>query len=175
MDATQLRNAYRTLLDAASTVAGSSGTSPTPLYGEWNAEQILAHITLVNATTIAAVSAVASGINTTYDNRVALDTWTIERVITLAGGNAGLRDRIRAQADALCALSGSMLSEPELHTMVPSRLLSNDKVLVDQPVPLREIITGLATVELPGHTKQLLDLLPESARTEAKTGSSGVE
>lgn len=166
MDATQLRNAYQTLLDAAATVADSSEASHTPQGGEWNAEQILAHVTLVNAATIAALSAVASGINTTYDNRIALDSWTIERVITLAGGTAGLRDRIHAQADALCTLSGPTLSEPELDTMVPSRLLSNDEVLVDQPVPLRELITGLATVELPGHTQQLLNLLPKSASTE---------
>jgi hypothetical protein len=159
MDPSQLQSAYRTLLDAAATVADAGETIRSLPDGEWGADQILAHITLVNATTIAAVSAVASGINTTYDNRIALDTWTIERVVTLTGGNDGLRERIRVQADALCALSGPMLSDAELDTMVPSRLLSNNKVLVDQPVPLRQLITGLATVELPGHTKQLLDLL----------------
>jgi hypothetical protein len=164
-DPIQLQNAYRTLLEAAATVADSNETSPSMPDGEWGADQILAHVTLVNATTIAAVSAITSGINATYDNRIALDTWTIERIITLTGGNTGLRDRIRAQADALCALSGPILSEAELDTMVPSRLLSNDKVLVDQPIPLRDLITGLATVELPGHTKQLLDLLSESAKT----------
>ncbi|GHE45763.1 hypothetical protein [Streptomyces capitiformicae] len=37
-------------------------------------------------------------------------------------------------------------------------LLSNGAVLVEQPMPLRDIVTGLAEVELPGHTKQLLDL-----------------
>lgn len=173
MDPFQLQHAYRTLLDAAATVANSSEPNPSMPDGEWGADQILAHITLVNATTIAAVSAITSGINTTYDNRIALDTWTIERVISLAGGNTGLQDRIRAQADALCTLSGPALSEAELNTMVPSRLLSNDKVLVDQPLPLRELIAGLATVELPGHTRQLLSLLPESAGAEAKTESPG--
>ena len=29
-------------------------------------------------------------------------------------------------------------------------------------MPLRDLITGLAEVELPGHTKQLLALLPDS-------------
>jgi hypothetical protein len=32
-------------------------------------------------------------------------------------------------------------------------------VLLDQPVPLRDLIGGLAAVELPGHTEQLLALL----------------
>ncbi|MFF2514018.1 hypothetical protein [Streptomyces sp. NPDC058086] len=159
MDTTPLRNAYRALLDAAVAVADSSDTSPVPPNGEWNAEQILAHVALVNAATIAAVSCVAAGSNTTYDNRVALDTWTIERLIALAGGSTGLRDRIRLQGDALCALGGPMLSDAELDTPVPTRLLSKATVLADQPMPLRDLITGLAEVELPGHTKQLLALL----------------
>lgn len=100
--------------------------------------------------------AFAAGANTTYDNRTALDTWTLARVITRAGGNTGLRQRIRRQGEALCALGG--LSDAELDTLVPTLLLSNGDVLVDQPLPLRDLITGLAEAELPGHTKQLLAL-----------------
>jgi len=169
MDTAPLRDAYRALLDAAATVADSGDTTPVPPPGEWNADQILAHVALVNAATIAAVSAVASGAHTTYDNRIAQDTWTIGRAITLAGGNAGLRERIRVEGDALCALGGPTLSEAELDTPVPARLLSNDTLLLDQPVPLRDLITGLADVELPGHTAQLLALLPESVMTQAAT------
>ncbi|WP_331767577.1 hypothetical protein [Embleya sp. NBC_00896] len=169
MDTASLRDAYRALLDAAATVADSGDTSPVPPAGEWNADQILAHVAIVNATTIATVSSVATGAIATYDNRVALDTWTIDRVTALAGGNKGLRDRIRLQGDALCALGGPMLSEAELDTPVPTLLLSNDMMLVDQPVPLRDLITGLAEVELPGHTKQLLALLPEDTGAEATT------
>jgi len=167
MDTAPLRDAYRALLDAAATVADSGDTTPVPPPGEWNADQILAHVALVNAATIAAVSAVASGAHTTYDNRIAQDTWTIERAITLAGGNAGLRERIRVQGDALSALGGPTLTEAELDTPVSTRLLSNDTLLLDQPVPLRDLIAGLADVELPGHTAQLLALLPEGARAEA--------
>jgi hypothetical protein len=160
MDTTTLRDAYRALLDAAATVADSDDPGPLPPAGEWNADQILAHVAIINANTITAVSAVVSGANTTYDNRIALDTWTIDHLITLAGGKAGQRDRIRFQADALCALGGPMLSDAELNTPVPTRLLSNDTLLVDQPMPLKDLITGLAEAELPGHTKQLLALLP---------------
>jgi hypothetical protein len=161
MDTTGLRGAYRALLDAAATVADSGEPGPVPQDGEWNADQILAHVAIINAATIATVAAISSGTNTTYDNRIALDTWTIERLIALAGGNAGLRDRIRLQADALCTLGGPMLSEDELNTLVPTRLLSNDTVLVDQPMPLRDLLTGLAEMELPAHTRQLLNLLPD--------------
>jgi hypothetical protein len=163
MDTAPLRDAYRALLDAAATVADSGDTSPVPPSGEWNADQILAHVTLISAATITAISAIASAANTTYDNRTALDNWTLAHVIALTGGNAGLRDRIRLQADALCTLSGPMLTEAELGTLVPTLLLSNNTVLLDQVVPLRDLITGLAEQELPGHAKQLLALRPEGA------------
>jgi hypothetical protein len=155
MDTTPLRDAYRALLDAAAPVDDAADTHPAPPAGEWNAEQILAHVSIVTAATVVAASRVASGMNTTYDNRTALDTWTIDRAVALAGGDAGLRKRIRLQGDALCALGGPALSEAELDTPVPTLLLSNGTVLVDQPLQLRDIIAGLAEVELPGHTKQL--------------------
>jgi hypothetical protein len=34
-------------------------------------------------------------------------------------------------------------------------------------MPLRDIVTGLAEAELPGHTKQLLALLSDQAAAEA--------
>ena len=48
-------------------------------------------------------------------------------------------------------------------TPVPALLLSHGAALVDQPLALRDIISGLAEGELPGHTKQLLALLPADA------------
>jgi hypothetical protein len=159
MDTAPLRAAYRALLEAADTVAESGGAKSPPA-GEWNADQILAHVAILTAATIAAASDVASGANTTYDNRLAQDSWTIHRLIANAGGNAGLRERIRVQGETLCTLGGQALSEAELDTLVPTLLLSKDKVMVDQPVRLRDLVTGLADAELPGHTKQLLALLP---------------
>ncbi len=161
MDTVSLRDAYRAFLDAAAAVAGSAAPSPAPPDGGWNADQILGHVSLVSAATIAAASAIASGANTTYDNRTALDAWTIGRVIALAGGSAGLRERIARQGEVLCTLGGQVLSEAELGTLVPALLLSNDALLVNQPLSLRDLITGLAGTELPGHTRQLLAQLPE--------------
>ncbi|MFD7561114.1 MULTISPECIES: hypothetical protein [unclassified Streptomyces] len=159
-DTTPLRDAYRALLAAADTVADAGPAVPSPAPGEWNADQILAHVVLIGAAAITTVSSVASGNVTTYDSRPTQDHWTIERVIGLAGGSPGLRDRLRLQGEALCALGGPVLSEVELDTQVPAMLVSHGKALVDHPLPLRDLLTGLAEQELPGHTKQLLDLLP---------------
>src|SRR4051794_23768057 len=52
MDTTTLRDAYRTLLEAAATVA-DAGENPPP-DGGWTTDQILAHVALVGGGTIAA-------------------------------------------------------------------------------------------------------------------------
>ncbi|SEF78660.1 hypothetical protein SAMN05216223_10212 [Actinacidiphila yanglinensis] len=159
LDTTPLHHAYGALLSAADTVTGTGGwPAPAPPDGEWNAGQILAHVSLINAATLAAVCAVSAAAPATYDTRTAHDTWTLARVITRAGGAAGLRERIRRQGEALCTLGGPALSEAELDTPVPALLLSGGAVLVDRPMPLRDLITGLAEAELPGHAEQLLAL-----------------
>ena len=96
-----------------------------------------------------------------------LDTTPLRDAYRAADGNAGLRERIRVQSDALCALGGPALSDAELDTLVPTLLLSNDTVLVDQHLPLRDLISGPAQGELPGHTAQLLALLSHDARATA--------
>ncbi|NKX86225.1 hypothetical protein [Nocardia coubleae] len=163
MDITALQRAYASLLEAAATV-GDDHLAPAT--GEWNADEILAHVSIVSAVTIAAAATVAAGANTTYENRLAQDAWTLGHIRAVAGGNAGLRDRIAAQGEALCALARA-LSDTELDTLVPTLLLSAGTVLVDQSMPLRDLITGLADAELPGHTRQLLALLPEGVMATA--------
>lgn len=162
LDTAPLRQAYDDLLTAAQRVTdGDATTDPAP--GEWNADQILAHVAMVNAATIAAAYAVASGVNATYDNRVAQDNWSIQNTIDLAGGSPGLQLRIQAQATVLCALGGPALSDTELNTQIPAKLLSNDTLVVDQVLTLRDVITGLADAEIPGHTQQLLALASDLA------------
>lgn len=162
MDVNPLRDGYLTLLAAAAAVADADPAGTNAPDGEWNADQILAHIALVDAATISAAADIAAGVNPIYDNRISLDTWTIARIIGLAGGNAGLRERIRRQGIALVAMVGEVLSEAELDTLVPTRLLSGDAVQLDQPMPFSDLVTGIATAHLPQHAEQLLALLPIS-------------
>ncbi|HET8602177.1 MAG TPA: hypothetical protein VFL99_17775 [Segeticoccus sp.] len=165
MEATALDAAYQDLLDTAEAVAGAGARGPAP--GQWNAEQILAHVTLVNAATVAAVCSVSSGAITTYDNRIAQDTWTIGRVVSRLGGHHGLCARIRQQASALRALTEG-LTEAELDTRLPALLLSNDALLVDDRLPLEALLDGLVSAELPGHTRQLAALRTDGAEPPTK-------
>jgi hypothetical protein len=162
MDTTPLRHAFDALLEAASTVA-DHGRTTQPAADGWTADQILAHVVLVNAATISAVASVASGSVSIYDNRLSADPWTIDRLISLASGNAGLRERIRAQREAMCAMLAPDLSEAELDILIPTLLISNNTVLVDQPMRLKDLVSGLAEVELPGHATQLLALVPRGS------------
>ncbi|AYF74376.1 hypothetical protein D7D52_11465 [Nocardia yunnanensis] len=161
-DAAALRQVYDALLEAAATVADSPELG-RPASGEWNADQILAHVCLVSSATVAAAAAVAAGEHTVYDNRIAQDIWTIDRLVDLAGGRPGLRERLRRQAEILCGFGGSALTAAELDTLVPTRLISAGALLLDQPMPLRSLFTGLIDAEIPGHTRQLLALLPSAA------------
>jgi len=149
MDTTDLSTAFRNLLAAADDPARAAAPPP----GEWDADQVLAHVTLVNAITISAVCSVASGTLTTYDNRIASDTWTIGRVVELVGRD-GLLRRIERQGEALVALA-SDLSTGELATLVPTILVSNGALMVDDQLPLSGLVDGLAQSELPGHAEQL--------------------
>lgn len=166
MDTAPLAAAYRTLLDAAGTVAAAGEPGPVPPEGEWDADRILAHVSVLTAITLATVSDVASGANTTYDNRRALDEWNLGRTSDRAGGAPGLRERIGHQADALCALARP-LGEAELDTPVPALLVSHGTLMLDRPLPLRDLLAGLAGVEIPGHADQLLALLPREATAGA--------
>jgi len=160
MDVTALRQAYTGLLDAAHTVAEAGRTSPPP--GEWDADQLLAHLVSVDAGIVAAMCSVAAGGHGTFDNRLSLDPWNLDRIIERAGDQTSLRERIRVQGEALCVLA-EQLSDDELDRPVPTLLMSGGTLLVDQVLSLRHLIAGLADDHVPRHTQQLLALLPQAA------------
>jgi hypothetical protein len=159
MDSTSLRLAYARLLDAAETVA-RAGTCTTPPPGEWDADQQLAHLVSIDAGILAVAYSVAAGGHATFDNRLSLDPWNLARICERVGDQAQLLQRIRVQGEALCTLA-EQLSEDELGQPIPTLLLSGNTLTVDQPVSLRDLISGLADGHLPQHTQQLLTLLPQ--------------
>jgi hypothetical protein len=152
MKTTALRSAYERLLDAAATphLGDAAG-------GGWNADQILAHLLSLDAGIAAVALGVVSGSRPTFDNRISLDTWNLNRIIAGHSGRAELIDHVRSQATVLCDIA-DQLNEKAASVLVPSLLLSNDALMLDQPIPLAGLIDGLAENHVPVHTQQLLDL-----------------
>ncbi|MGB6124803.1 MAG: hypothetical protein WBG47_05565, partial [Gordonia sp. (in: high G+C Gram-positive bacteria)] len=56
-------------------------------------------------------------------------------------------------------VNGPVLSDRELVSKIPARLVSNDALVVDEILTLSDIIGGLAESEIPGHTQQILELV----------------
>jgi hypothetical protein len=152
MDTTALRTAYDRLSDAAA--APDLGR---PGDGGWNADQVLAHVLSVDAAITAVALGIVSGARPTFDNRICLDPWNLDRIITEHSDRALLTAHVRAQAAVLCEVV-DQLSDRAAAVLVPSLLLSNGALVLDQPVPLAGLIDGLAENHVPVHTRQLLDL-----------------
>ncbi|MDN5914346.1 MAG: hypothetical protein L0I76_04445 [Pseudonocardia sp.] len=85
------------------------------------------------------------------------DRWNLDRIVAEHSDRADLIDHIRSQATILCDIA-HQLDEKAASVLVPSFLLSNDALVLDQPIPLAALIDGLAEDHVPGHTQQLLDL-----------------
>ena len=166
MDTTALRSAYDRFFEAASTPDLGDAAD-----GGWNADQVLAHVLSLDATMAAVASGVVSGARCTFDNRVSLDSWNIERIIAEHSGRAGLLARVRSQAAVLCDIA-DQLDGAVTTVAVPTFLMSDGELLVDGPIPLGNLIDGLAGNHVPVHTRQLLDLTrrPDPATRPASPG-----
>ncbi len=152
MDTAALGGAYDRLLDVA---AGPDLGDAAD--GGWNADRILAHLLSVDAAAAAVALGVVAGSRPTFDNRISLDTWNLDRIVAEHTGRADLTGHVRSQAAVLCDIA-DQLNEEAAAVLVPSLLLSNGALVLDQPIPLEALIDGLATDHVPGHTQQLLDL-----------------
>ncbi|WP_053755704.1 hypothetical protein [Streptomyces sp. MMG1533] len=164
MDTTALRSAYDRLLDAAALPGlgdaddgDDADDADDADDGGWNADRILAHLLSVDAATAAVALGVVAGSRPTFDNRISLDTWNLDRIIAEHAGRADLMAHVRSQAAVLCDIA-DRLSEEAASVLVPSLLLSNGALVLDQPIPLAGLVDGLAENHVPGHTQQLLDL-----------------
>ncbi|MFE6481429.1 hypothetical protein ACFVGN_00575 [Streptomyces sp. NPDC057757] len=152
MDTTALRSAYDRLLDVAALPNLAEADD-----GGWNADQILAHLLSVDATIAAVALGVVAGARPTFDNRLTLDAWNLNRIITEHTGRADLVDHVRRQATTLCDIADH-LSVAAASVLVPALLFSNNTLVLDQPVALADLIHGLADDHVPRHAQQLLGL-----------------
>lgn len=158
MDTTALRSAYDTLLEVAALPDLGEARD-----GGWNADQVLAHMLSIDAAVAAVALSVVSGSRPTFDNRASLDAWNLQRIIAEHAGRAGLLDHVRSQVTILCSIAEQLRGDAS-SVLVPSLLLSNDALLLDQPIPLASLIDGLAEDHVPVHTRQLLELRASGPR-----------
>ena len=152
MDSTALRVAYDRFLEAAALPDLGPASD-----GGWDADQVLAHVLSVDAGIAAVALGVVSGARPGFDNRIGLDVANLARIVADHPGRNGLVDAVRGQGAVLCDVA-DRLGDRDAAVPVPTLLLSDGVVLVDQPLPLGGLIDGLAADHLPRHTQQLLDL-----------------
>jgi hypothetical protein len=156
MDTAALRKAYEELHEAASLPGASSLSGPKD--GEWDVDQVLAHVLSVDAALAAAALAIVAGFRPSFDNRVSHDPANLRRIIAEHPGRGELADHVRSQGLLLCEVA-DQLSADAASVLVPALLVSHEAVVVDQPVPLSALIDGLAHNHLPVHAEQVRVLL----------------
>jgi hypothetical protein len=152
VDTTELHAAYQNLL----AIARSSRFNAPP-HPEWTAEQLLAHLIAGDTAIISVALAVAAGQRPGYDNRTSLDRWNLTRICAASTGLCGLIDLVDRRGQLLCQVAGQ-LTGAELDVSIPTLIISNDEVVVDQPLPLRILIQTLGRQHLPRHASQLAAL-----------------
>lgn len=159
METTALRATYDTLLEVAT--APDFGAAAE---GGWDADQVLAHLLSVDAGIASTALAVVAGSRPAFDNRTSLDRVNLSRIIAEHTDRAALVRHVGRQGSMLCDIA-DQLADEDAAVLVPVILLSNDVVLVDEPMTLASLIDGLAADHLPVHTQQLRDLRVEAATT----------
>jgi len=124
----------------------------------------LAHLISVDAGIASTALAVVAGSRPAFDNRTALDRVNLGRIIAEHTDRVALVRHVGRQGSMLCDIA-DQLTDQDAAVVVPVILLSNDVVLVDEPMTLASLIDGLAADHLPVHTQQLRDLRVEAATT----------
>ncbi len=152
MDTTALRRAYDTFADAAGLPDLGAARD-----GGWNADQILAHVLSVDAAIAAVALGVVAGSRPSFDNRIALDVWNLDRIVAEHAGRSDLIEHVQRQAAILCDIA-EQLGDRDSAVLIPTLLVSNDELVVDEPMSLAALIDGLAENHVPVHTQQLVDL-----------------
>jgi hypothetical protein len=152
MDTSGLRAAYESFLAVARMDRFGPPTAP-----EWTAAQLLAHIVAGDTAITAVALAVAAGERPSYDNRPSLDRWNLARICAAAGDLPGLVDLVEHRGQLLCRVA-DQLTDAEADVAVPTLIISNDELMLDSPLPLRDLIDGLGHVHLPRHAEQLAGL-----------------
>jgi hypothetical protein len=149
-----LAAAYEAFL--AEAVAGGFGPPPA---GEWNAEQLVAHLTVNDGQLAEAVERVLAGASGGFDNSTAVDWTKVTAFADEHGGLEGTIGALRASGARLCELAGRLTAE-QAAAAVPVFIVDGAEVAVDEPMPLGQLLGIQASFHLPAHADQLRALRP---------------
>jgi hypothetical protein len=159
MDTSELEAAYRSILDLAARAAGDGSGAGD---GEaWRPDDVLAHLVLNDRLLARAVRSVLDGTAQPYDNLDAIDVTELRSLTTDLGDTAGLIGGLESSSRELMDLAGR-LDEGQAATPVPVRILDGDRLVVDNPLPVRSLLNIQARRHLPMHEAQLSELLEPS-------------
>jgi hypothetical protein len=159
MDTSELEAAYRSILDLAARAAGAGSGAGD---GEaWRPDDVLAHLVLNDRLLARAVRSVLDGTAQPYDNLDAIDVTELRSLTTDLGDTAGLIGGLESSSRELMDLAGR-LDEGQAATPVPVRILDGDRLVVDNPLPVRSLLNIQARRHLPMHEAQLSELLEPS-------------
>lgn len=153
VDREGLAKAYEQFFDEAQ--AGEFGTPPA---GEWNADQVLAHVALSDLAVIAVSQALINDKPTHFENQTCQTPDHLAAWITRCRNRIGLIAAGRETAAQLMSIVGR-LSPDQLATEVPCHLTHDGQVVVDAPRPWGAMaVEGQARIHLPAHIEQLQKL-----------------
>jgi hypothetical protein len=131
----------------------ANGPFGAPPEGEWNAEQIVAHVARNQEELIKVTEVVLSGDPIGYDNQETGDVRELNAYISAYGGLRGLADRVAETVTVLRDLADRL--DERGATLVPTRIQDGTEVVVDQPLPWAKLLEIDATVHVPRHLEQL--------------------
>lgn len=149
-----LAAAYAAFFDQAE--RGGFGEPPD---GEWDADQVLAHVALNDLAMTAVTHAIVQRRqNLRFENVLCQDREVLAAEIARAGGLGSLVARGRHTAD-IATIAVSRLDADQLATPVHCVLHHDGEVVLDQPMPWGQVAIAIqAARHLPAHLEQLADL-----------------
>lgn len=152
MDVANLREAYDRFIDSIR--SGGFGPAPT---GEWSAELVLAHLIVVNRLVAQGAAQVLASGEPRLDNRVSQSVPYLEAIVEVAGSWDSLVEEMRRSGEELIAVARRMTDE-QAATVVSAYIVDGERVVVDGPVPIGQLVAVPAIVHLPGHANDLARL-----------------
>jgi uncharacterized protein YndB with AHSA1/START domain len=139
----------------ATAESGGFGAAPE---GEWNAEQVLAHVALNDAAMLCVNQAIVHRTSTRFENEVCQDPEVLGLWIESAGSMDELITRGRDMARLVTA-SLQRLAPDQLSTEVACRLLHDGQIMLERDMPwLAVAIETQAGMHIPAHIEQLRNL-----------------